>query len=269
MIGKDHRRRDRVVARAPGDEPMHRLADPPVGGVPLGRRAQLDDVHRLAGVQLHIETHPVRHRDRVRGDLGQPGGHDRVVELGRPPEDLRPVGLGARRRDRLGHHGAVVRREPLPLEGEQAVALQVAERAVVTQDVEAVRRPLERAPGPVASVEPLAHVGVEHRPPLLVRHLPGALEQLVVGQRRDRVESRGDDFHLALGIEVRQRDFLARLRRGGVQQSPGHLLRRRARRREIARPGAAALWQVDALEERRYDLAQLGQHQVRVRTYLE
>src|SRR5438132_8408910 len=41
----------------------------------------------------------------------------------------------------------------------------------ISQDVEAVRRPLEGAPGSVAPIEPLAHVRVENRPPLRVRHL--------------------------------------------------------------------------------------------------
>src|SRR5207248_10373585 len=48
--------------------------------------------------------------------------------------------------------GAEVGREPLPLAGEQAVALEVPEGAVVGDDLEPVAQRLEAAAGPVAAV---------------------------------------------------------------------------------------------------------------------
>ena len=52
-------------------------------------------------------------------------------------------------------------RQALPLDGEHAVALQVAERAVVGEHVEAVVDALERAAGPMTPVEALPHVGLQ------------------------------------------------------------------------------------------------------------
>ena len=59
--------------------------------------------------------------------------------------------------------GTEVGRQPLPLAGEQAVALQVAERAVVGHDLEAVGERLEAAAGPVPAVLPLADQLAEKR----------------------------------------------------------------------------------------------------------
>ena len=78
------------------------------------------------------------------------------------------------------------RRERLPLERQQAVPLQVAERAVVGEHVEAVRGPLERAAGAVAAVGAVADVGAQHGGPLVGRHAARDREQLIVGQLADR-----------------------------------------------------------------------------------
>jgi len=69
----------------------------------------------------------------------------------------------ARLDDGLRLDVAVVGRERLPLDGQEAVALQVAERAVIGHDVEAVAGSLEGAPRFVTAVRPLAHVGAQHR----------------------------------------------------------------------------------------------------------
>ena len=63
-------------ARCPGhlgDQPVHLLAHAPVRGVALRRRAQLDHVHRLAGVHLHDEADAVGHGNRVLGCVLEPG----------------------------------------------------------------------------------------------------------------------------------------------------------------------------------------------------
>ena len=62
----------------------------------------------------------------------------------------------ARGHDLLGHAGAEVGRQALPLDGQHAVALQVAERAVVRDDLEAVADRLPPAAGAVAAVRALA-----------------------------------------------------------------------------------------------------------------
>ena len=58
-----------VVAGLLGDEAVHLLGHDPVGGVALGRRAQLDEVHRLPGVQVEHEAHLVGEAHGVAGLL--------------------------------------------------------------------------------------------------------------------------------------------------------------------------------------------------------
>ena len=60
--------------------------------------------------------------------------------------------------------------------------LEVAERAVVARDIEAIGRPLERPPGLVPAVGPLAHVGAKDPAAFVARHLPRDVQELVVGQ---------------------------------------------------------------------------------------
>src|SRR5205807_3466725 len=88
------------------------------------------------------------------------------VELGRGFHDSRPVGKGAGLLDLWSHHPAVAHGERLPLEGEQPVALQIPEGAVITEHVEAVGRPLEGAPGLVTAILARADIGLEDSPPL-------------------------------------------------------------------------------------------------------
>src|SRR5713226_2467208 len=63
VIRELHRGGDRHVPGAAGDQRVHLLADAAVSGVPLRRRAQLDDVHRFARVHLHVKPDAVGHRD--------------------------------------------------------------------------------------------------------------------------------------------------------------------------------------------------------------
>src|SRR5581483_8888297 len=66
-------------------------------------------------------------------------------------ERLRIARAEAGRLDLVRHVGAEVRRQGLPLDGEEPVALEVAERAVVGDDLEPVPKRLEAAAGPVAA----------------------------------------------------------------------------------------------------------------------
>ena len=74
--------------------------------------------------------------------------------------------------------GAEVRRQPLPLAREQTVPLQVAKRAVVGDDLEAVRERLEAASRPVA---PVLALGDE------VADEPGAFLRRQAGDGRERL----------------------------------------------------------------------------------
>ena len=90
-----HRRRDRRVDR--GDPLVHRLGDGAVGRVALASRAQLDQVHRLAGVEVEHVADPVGEAERVgsrrrasrrrpvaRTRLGRSPGHARTRRRPRP-----------------------------------------------------------------------------------------------------------------------------------------------------------------------------------------
>ena len=227
-------------------------------------RAQLDGVHRLAGVHLHVEPHAVGHRDAVRRDGAKACARERVPHLGGLVHDALPVVAAAGLVHGLGHDVAVVRRERLPLEGQHAMALQVAERAVVAEHVETVRRALERAARLVPPVRAMADVRRQHRLPLALGHPACDVHQLGVRQVRHRVERGGDDLGLARRVVVGQRDLGHQRRLDAVEGLRRHGASVLAGRLEIAAPGDAAVLLVDAGQERRDDLAQLGQHHVGV-----
>ena len=176
----------------------------------------------------------------------------------------RPLREHARVAELLRRHVAVPGRERLPLEREQPVPLQVAEGAVVAEHVEAIGGALEGAPRLVAPVLPPADVGLQHPAPLLRAELARHRQELVVRQAGGRVEGGRDHLHLAVRIPVGERDLgpglgldalqhAGRDRRGGL----GVL-------GEIARPDAAPLRPLEALQEGGDDLAQLDEHEIGV-----
>ena len=185
-----------------GDQAVHLEHDPPVGRMALRPGTQLEQVDRLAGVELHDVPQAIGHRDGVRRLLRELLGQ-RLVQPRRAVH-----GLVERRRlpgvvDELGAHVPVVRRQALPLDRQQPVPLQVAERAVVRQHVEAVVDPLEGPARLVPAVLPLADVRPHQRQPL-GRPEPGdSLEQLVLGQVRVRVADGRQQ--LVLGLADRSR----------------------------------------------------------------
>ena len=145
------------------------------------------------------------------------------------------------------------------------MALQVAERAVVGQDVEAVAGPLEPAAGLVAPVGPIALVGLEDRHPLVDGHGLHPLLDLGLGQVGERVEAAGDQLDLGVGVEVDQlhrRDLVGRF--VGREERVGELGHAVTGGGQVLAPGHATVFEVDPLQERRDDLAQLGEHEVGV-----
>src|SRR5581483_3637471 len=126
LVDEAHGLGQPVVAGLVADEPPHLLAHGPVGGVPLGRRPQLEDVHRLPGVHLHGEADAVGERHGVGGLEGERSG-EFLVELGRGGHGLLEQITDARLAHRPGHLVAVANRQRLPLDRQHAVALQVAE----------------------------------------------------------------------------------------------------------------------------------------------
>ncbi len=156
----------------------------------------------------------------------------------------------------------MARRQGLPFERQQAVALQIAERAVVGEHVEAIGRALERAAGPVTPVPAVAGVGPQHRRAFVGRQAARDRQQLVVGQVGRRIQGGGDDLDLAVGIEIRERHFVARLRADPSEERSRDEPRRVARGRQIPAPPAAAIRLIDACQERRHQLPQLREHQI-------
>ena len=133
-----------------------------------------------------------------------------------PLPHLAAAGLDERRRLAV----SVARGQRLPFEREQPVTLQIAECAVVGEHVETIGGAFERAARPVATVS-RSPTYARSRPAMVSGHPPGEREQLIVGQRRGRVERGGDDLDFALRIEIRQRDLVARLGLDALQQLRG------------------------------------------------
>src|SRR5688500_18709780 len=122
----------------------------------LTSRPQLAQVHGLARGEVEHVADPVTEAERVRGSVGQTLALE-PLELGSRQLDRLLVGIpDARLAGLLGDAGAELGAEPLPLTGEHPVALQVAEAAVVRDDLEPVAHCLPAAPGAVAAVAPLA-----------------------------------------------------------------------------------------------------------------
>ncbi len=148
---EEHRACNQMVPGDLVDEPEHLAADLAVARMPLRRRAQLDEMHGLARVQLDHVAHPVTERDEVAGLLRK-GVDDLAVggfrlANGNVPS-LSETGVD----DRVGNLVSQRRRQLLPLHGEHAVTLQIAERPVIGHHLERVVAVLEPAPRTVAAV---------------------------------------------------------------------------------------------------------------------
>ena len=98
----------------------------------------------------------------------------------------------------------------LPLDGEHAVPLQIAERAVVGHQFEAVVGALEGAPGTVAAVAPIADVRRQQGHPLVVAEQTDPPRRLALGTVQMAEASRRQDFLLPVGVEVEQASPRAR-----------------------------------------------------------
>src|SRR3954470_20160482 len=114
--------------------------------------AEFDQVQRLARVELEDVPDAIGEAERVGRLIGKVFAAQPLVLGAGRLEGARVLRAQARLLDLVRNVGAEVRRQPLPLAREQTVPLQVAKRAVVGDDLEAVRERLEAAPRPVAPV---------------------------------------------------------------------------------------------------------------------
>jgi len=137
------------------------------GGRPGGPRLRAAAAMRCIASRAFISTESERgsHRDGVGGAAsGRPGraASPRAVRLTRPSRAASRRARPAWRMRRLGV--AMPRGSGWPLEREDAVALQIAERAVVGENVEAVTTwGARRRARPVPPVSAIARVGAQHR----------------------------------------------------------------------------------------------------------
>ena len=115
----------------------------------------------------------------------RPRATSAACSVGRAVHHRAPVVERAGLLDRRRLDVAVLGAERLPLERQQPMALQIAEGAVVGEDVESIVRALERAARLVPPVGALADVGAEQRGAFVGRHPPRDRQQLIVRQTRD------------------------------------------------------------------------------------
>ena len=113
--------------------------------------------------------------------------------------------------DRGGRLVAVRGGQTLPFDRERTVPLEVAERPVVAAHVEPVVGALPRAARLVPAVRAVAQRRRQDVGSLFGRQLARDRQQLVVGEVALRVQRRGDDLHLAVGVPVGERDLRPRL----------------------------------------------------------
>src|SRR4051794_29899014 len=131
---------------------MELVGDRTVTRMTFPARAELDQVHRLARVHVEDVANPVAKAERVWSQVRADAAANPLV-LGRGALEPRAVVVchtGVR--ELPGDAGAEIGTQRLPLDRQQPVALEVAERAVVGDDLEAVADGLEAAPGPVPAV---------------------------------------------------------------------------------------------------------------------
>ena len=244
MVDEAHQGRDGRVAGFGRDQPVHLLGHLPVRGVSLGRGPQLDQVHGLTGVELQYEAHTVRQRDRI-GHLGGEAAEGRVVKaadrsMASSKRQARPAALA------FGS-GEPVRSGPSVCHSTvTSVPLQVAEGAVVGEDVEAVVEPFE---GTSVLWRRLA------RSPTYASTTRDAASDADVSRTRAsicrsavrvREEHGGDEVHLGVGIECGERHRRCFIGRHVVGEEPsgdrGHVV---VTGLEVVAPGLSTLGKVD------------------------
>src|SRR5438477_4457180 len=141
IVDERHRRGD--VRMHAGDRTSHLVSDGAIRGVPLAARAELDQVQCLSRVKLEDVADPVRKRERIRRLFDEAFRAQSLVFHARDVKRTLELAAEPCAHELVRKVGTEVRREPLPLAGQQTMALQVAERAVVGDDLEAVRQRLE------------------------------------------------------------------------------------------------------------------------------
>ena len=210
-------------------------------------------MHRLAGVEVEDVADAEAEAERVRRGVAQAGGGEALVLLLRALERARVEVARAGLDDLVGHAGAEVGRQALPLHGQHAVALKVAEGAVVGDDLEAVAQRLEAAAGAVAPVGALAHEVGEQPRAVDGGELGDLGAGALLADAGGLEQQRGQQL-LLVAVDVQQPHRRAVLGAVvAVEAEPrGPALARLAAALEVADPLAAALGPLDAGDEARH-----------------
>jgi hypothetical protein len=210
-------------------------------------------VHRLARVHVEHVADAVAEAERIRRGVGVAARREAVVLLARAVERAPVVVAAAGLGDLVRHGRAEVGREALPLDGQHAVALEVAERAVVGDDLEAVAQRLEAAARPVAAVDALADEVAQHASALVAVERGDRGERLLLRRPGGLEQQRGQQPVL-VAVDVQQphgRPVLGIV--AAVEAEPRDpALRRLAPALEEAHPLAAAVRPLDARDEARH-----------------
>src|SRR5918994_380760 len=106
-------------------------------------------MHGLARVEVEHVADPVSEAQRVWRGVWEPGGGEALELAARKLQPALVLVSDPGLANLLGDPGTEVGRESLPLAGEQPVTLQVAEAAVVGDDLEPVPDRLPASPGTV------------------------------------------------------------------------------------------------------------------------
>jgi hypothetical protein len=196
-----------VVTGHFGDLTVHLVSNASVTGVALRSGAKFDEVHGLAGVHLDHVADAKRQCDAVGSVLGQLAVQGFVEVPGTLEGGL--VGSGQPRpRDDVRHVVTKVSSERLPLHGRHAVALKVAEGAVVGHQFEAVVRSLEGPTRAVSAIGPIADVGSQQPESFLVAHRRHGYLGLGVGPVAVGEDDGLEDAIFAPRVEVDESDRL-------------------------------------------------------------
>ena len=236
------------------DRVVHGLGDGAVARVALAGAPQFREVHRLACVHVQHVADAVPEAQRVGGGVDQAGVAEALVLHAGAVQRALVQLTAAGGDDLLGHLGAEVGREALPLDGEHPVALEVAEGAVVGDDLEAVAHRLEAAARAVAAIRALTDEVGEHRRAVLVRQRVHGGQRPVLGHAGGLEQQRGEQLVL-VAVHVDEPDRGVRL--GllvAVQAEPlDPPLLGGAPLAQIVDPDVAAALALHARDERRHD----------------
>ena len=160
---------------------MHRLCHATVRRCPCG--CDLSSVTCIASRSrhLHHETDPGRHRHRVLSRVFEARVEERALDRSSRVHDAIPPITLSRLVDLGRGLMPVLARQALPFDRQRTVALQVPERSVVAEHVEAVLGALPRPSGLVAPVGPVPDARAEQLLSL-VGDMSRRGEKLVIGR---------------------------------------------------------------------------------------